>query len=55
MTFCEPGNKKNLKGCAGSTNVHAYEDQLTRDYPSFGQIRKVINENSKAIREKNIF
>ena len=55
MTFCEPGNKKSEEGCAGSTKVHAYKDQLTRDYPSFGQIRKVINENSKPICVKITF
>ena len=54
MTFCEKDNKKNLEGCAGSVNVHTYEDQLKRDYPSFGQIRKVINEKSKFLLYKII-
>lgn len=49
MTFCGQGNNKNLEGCAGSVNVFSYEDQLKRDYPSFGQIRKVINEKSKQL------
>ena len=36
------------KGCKQWGNdVFTYEDQLVRDYPSFGQIRKLINEHSK--------
>ena len=39
---------KEQKGCKDWGNdVHTYEDQLVRDYPSFGQIRKLINERSK--------
>ena len=29
-----------------------YTDALKRDYPSFGQIRVVINENSKLLLER---
>ena len=47
MVFCPPGNTKSIEGCAGSDNVFSYADQLRRDYPSFGQVRKVINEKSK--------
>lgn len=47
LVFCPPGNTKTLEGCAGSENVYSYADQLTRDYPSFSQVRKVINEKSK--------
>ena len=47
LVFCPPGNTKTLEGCAGSENVYSYEDQLTRDYPSFSQVRKAINEKSK--------
>ena len=40
---------KEQKGCKGWGNdIHTYEDQLVRDYPSFGQIRKLINERSKS-------
>ena len=35
------------EGCGGETDVWSYADQLIRDYPSFGQIRKVVNEHSK--------
>ena len=37
------------EGCGGETDVWSYADQLIRDYPSFGQIRKVVNENSNQI------
>ena len=39
---------KEQKGCKNwGDDIHTYEDQLVRDYPSFGQIRKLINERSK--------
>ena len=44
------------EGCGGKeTDVWSYADQLIRDYPSFGQIRKVVNENSKQIRIIRLF
>ena len=44
---CLPGNDKAEEGCAGSSGIWSYADQLTRDYPSFSQVRKVINDKSK--------
>ena len=37
------------EGC--KEGIWTYEDQLKRDYPSFGQIRAAINQNSKSIMQ----
>ena len=38
------------EGCIAldNDNVLTYKDQLKRDYPSYSQIRKIINDNSKS-------
>ena len=49
LVRCGPGRTPE-EGCGGNEkDVWSYADQLIRDYPSFGQIRKVVNENSKQI------
>ena len=48
LVRCGP-NRTPEEGCGGETDVWSYADQLIRDYPSFGQIRKVVNDNSKQI------
>ena len=46
---CKKDNGVDPEGCIDfeNTNVMSYKDQLKRDYPSFSQIKKIINENSK--------
>ena len=46
---CTQSKDEDPEGCTSFQNqgVMSYKDQLKRDYPSFSQIRSVINENSK--------
>ena len=47
---CTSSLKEDPEGCTSFKNqgVMSYRDQLRRDYPSFSQIRSVINQNSKS-------
>ena len=48
LVRCDDPHRTPEEGCGGNEkDVWSYADQLIRDYPSFGQIRKVVNENSK--------
>ena len=50
LVRCDDPHRTPEEGCGGNEkDVWSYADQLIRDYPSFGQIRKVVNENSKQI------
>ena len=50
LVRCDEPGRTPEEGCGGNEkDVWSYADQLIRDYPSFGQIRKVVNENSKQI------
>ena len=44
MKECTLNNKDAEAGCATHSGIWSYEDQLKRDYPSFSQIRKVIQD-----------
>ena len=47
LTKCLRGDKREVCGEFTKNHIWSYDAQIKRDYPSFGQIRAAINDNSK--------